>query len=77
MNCLTTFGAFVIGFSCFVIGSSAFISFLELVFRLIFSSIVFSFIILFSVVQSILLLVIRLCSIKIATMKPNEEPEVI
>merc|ERR1711942_295482 len=58
MNCLTTFGAFVIGFSCFVIGSSAFISFLELVFRLIFSSIVFSFIILFSVVQSFLLLVI-------------------
>jgi len=77
MNCLTTFGAFVIGFSCFVIGSSAFISFLELVFKLIFSSIVFSFIILFSVVQSILLLVIRLGSMKMATMKPNEEPEVV
>merc|ERR1719233_813339 len=37
MNCLATFGAFVMGFLSFVIGSSAFIPFLELVFRLILS----------------------------------------
>jgi len=77
MNCVTTFGAFLIGFSCFVIGSSAFISFLELVFRLIFSSIVFTFIILFSVVQSFLNLASRLGSMKMAIMKRNEEHVVI
>ena len=77
MNCVTTIGAFVIGFSCFVIGSSAFISFLELVFRLTFSSIVLIFIILFSVVQSFLKLASRLGSMKIATMKPNKEHVVI
>merc|ERR1719153_1565696 len=50
MNCLAIFGAFVIGFLCFVTGSSALISFLELVLRLILSSIIFIFIILFSIV---------------------------
>jgi len=77
MNCVTTFGAFLIGFSCFVIGSSAFISFLELVFRLIFSSIVFTFIILFSLVQSFLKLASRLGSMKMTIMKRNEENVVI
>merc|ERR1719312_2319952 len=77
MNSVTTFGAFLIGFSCFVISSSAFISFLELVFRLIFSSIVFTFILLFSVVQSFLKLASRLGSMKMSIMKRNEEHVVI
>merc|ERR1719153_390196 len=77
MNCLAIFGAFVIGFFCFVTGSSALISFLELVLRLILSSIIFIFIILFSIVQCFLKLASRLGSMKMTPTKPNEEPEVI
>merc|ERR1719153_2143069 len=77
MNCLAIFGAFVIGFLCFVTGSSALISFLELVLRLILSSIVFIFIILFSIIQCFLKLASRLGSMKMTPTKPNEEPEVI
>jgi len=77
MNCLAIFGAFVIGFLCFVTGSSALISFLELVLRLILSSIIFIFIILFSIIQCFLKLAIRLGSMKMTPSSPNEEAEVI
>jgi len=77
MNCVATFGAFVIGFLCFVTGSSAIISFLELVLRLILSSIILIFIILFSIIQCFLKLASRLGSMKMTPTKPNEEPEVI
>ena len=76
MNCLAIFGAFVIGFLCFVTGSSAIISFLELVLRLILSSIIFIFIILFSIIQCFLKLA-RLGSMKMTPSSPNEEAEVI
>merc|ERR1712179_483313 len=76
MNCLAIFGAFVIGFLCFVTGSSALISFLELVLRLILSSIIFIFIILFSIIQCFLKLA-RLGSMKMTPLSPNEEAEVI
>merc|ERR1719153_1304441 len=77
MNCVATFGAFVIGFLCFVTGSSAIISFLELVLRLILSSIILIFIIPFSIIQCFLKLASRLGSMKMSPTKPNEEPEVI
>merc|ERR1719431_1031055 len=69
MNCLTTSGAFVIGFFSFVVGSSAFISFLEFVFGLILSGILLIFIILFSVVQALLKLASRLGSMKMIPMR--------
>merc|ERR1719431_818592 len=77
MNGLATLGAFAIGFLCFVIGSSALISFLELVLRLILSSIIFIFIILFSLVQCFLQLASRLCNMKMFLRTSNEEPAVI
>jgi len=77
MNCLTTSGAFVIGFFSFVVGSSAFISFLEFVFGLILSGIILIFIILFSVVQALLKLASRLGSMKMIPMRRKEEPDVI
>jgi len=74
MNCLTTSGAFVVGFFCFLISSPAFISFLLIVFRLILSSIIFIFIILFCVLISFIKLASRLGSIK---KNSNGEPELI